>query len=460
MNTPYPHLPAFEEKMRAEGLPAMVIDAFAHYYRQVVDGETGIIEDSAIRPMKEGEVVFAEDLERHAEAGRRVRERAVRITLNGGLGTSMGLTGPKSLLVVKEGRTFLDVILAQSRADGVRQAFMNSFSTDAATREAIGNDAGDRAPLLFVQNRFPKILQSDGSPARWPRNPAKEWNPPGHGDIYAAIYAGGTLERLLSEGIRYAFIHNSDNLGATLDEPLLGFFAESGLPFMMEAARRNPVDFKGGHLAVRLRDGRLVLRESAQCPRTTTGTDVSLYRYFNTNNLWVDLRKLRQMIEAAEGVRLPLIVNPKTLDPRDPDSPPVYQLETAMGAAIELFEGAKVVVVPRSRFLPVKKCNDLLVVRSDRYRFDDRHRLETVPGAGEAPPRISLDPAFYGRIDDFDARFEDGVPSLRQCRSLAVEGDVRFGPEVRIVGDVRLRNRSGSQQKIGAGSVLDRDRAW
>lgn len=457
MNTSFPYLPDFERKMADHGLAPVVIDTFTHYYKELVGGATGIIPEDSIRPLTDDEVVFAEDLTGYAEAGQKIRARAVRITLNGGLGTSMGLTGPKSLLHVKNGLTFLDVILAQSRSDGVRQAFMNSFNTDRETRKALESSGLPETPLMFVQNKFPKILKDNYAPAEWPEDPRKEWNPPGHGDIYTAICATGALETLLEKGIRYAFIHNSDNLGATLDETLLGYFAETGIPFMMEAARRNPVDFKGGHLAARVSDGRLILRESAQCPQGTRGTDVSYYRYFNTNNLWVDLHHLKRLIEKESTIRLPMIVNPKNLDPRNPESPEILQVETAMGAAIELFKRARAVIVPRKRFFPVKKCNDLMVIRSDRYRFTSDHRIEADGVSDETPPCIDLDPDYFARIDQFDERFPHGVPSLKGCESFTVRGDIRFGADVCVRGSVTLTNRGEAQAEIPSGTVIERD---
>ncbi|MFZ7124862.1 MAG: UTP--glucose-1-phosphate uridylyltransferase [Desulfobacterales bacterium] len=460
MDDRYPHLPTFERKMKSHGLAPVVVETFAHYYRQIVDGETGVIPDEAIRPLEQGEVIAGEDLDRWSEAGKRVRDRAVRITLNGGLGTSMGLTGPKSLLEVKDGMTFLDIILRQSGVEGVRQVFMNSFSTDVDTRRAVDRLATSPPPDYFIQNKFPKILHDGFAPATWPEDPEKEWNPPGHGDLYTAIHATGTLDRLLDQGVRYAFIHNSDNLGATLDPSLLGFFAENRLPFMMEAARRNPADFKGGHLAVRRSDGQLLLRESAQCPPGTKGTDVNYYRYFNTNNLWIDLNRLKSLIMNEKTIQLPLIVNPKTLDPRDGNSPRVLQVETAVGAAIELFKGARAVVVPRGRFFPVKKCNDLLLIRSDRYRLTPDHRVESCDSAAEEPPCIELDSDYYGRIDRFDDRFPAGAPSLKACQRLTIHGDIRFGADIQISGEVKLTNRSGAQVSIPDGTRIERDMEW
>ena len=131
------HLSAFLEKMKQAKLPQVVIDTFAYYYDQVVSGATGMIPDDEIRPVDPAEIVAAATLDRYIPAGRAVLAQTVQIVLNGGLGTSMGLTGPKSLLQVKDNKTFVQIIIEQAAASGVGLAFMNSFTTDTQTRAAI-----------------------------------------------------------------------------------------------------------------------------------------------------------------------------------------------------------------------------------------------------------------------------------------------------------------------------------
>ncbi len=146
----------------------------------------------------------------------------------------------------------------------------------------------------------------------------------------------------------------------------------------MEVTDRTEADRKGGHLAQRREDGRLVLRETAQTPEEDLEAlqDINRHRYVNTNNLWVDLRALDAAMRERDGVLgLPMIRNEKTVDPSDKSSPAVYQIETAMGAAIEVFEGARALRVPRTRFAPVKTTDDLLALRSDAYELTDDARV-------------------------------------------------------------------------------------
>jgi len=458
----------FAEKMENRGLAPMVIDTFRYYYALLVRGETGLVSRADIAPVAAGEIADAEKLTGFREAGRAAGHRAVVIKLNGGLGTSMGLSRAKSLLEAKDGLSFLDIIvrrvLIHRRGHGVRLpvVFMNSFSTEADTLEALkpyGELAVEGIPLTFLQHKFPKVSQDGLTPVSWPADPDLEWNPPGHGDIYAALVTSGMLEKLLDRGIRYAFISNSDNLGAVMDETILGYFAEHDFPFMMEVADRTEADRKGGHLA-RLKDGRLTLRETAQCPEEELDEfqDITVYKYFNTNSIWVNLEALKALLEVHPSViRLPMVRNPKTVDPKDETSPPVYQLETAMGSAISIFDGATAIRVPRNRFAPVKTCQDLLALWSDCYVLTDdiylvqnpKRRLDTVV--------CRVDSRYYKKIDQVRARFAHGVPSLLECISLDVQGDVFFGKGVAIKGKVVIANHTDRPVMLPDGSIIEKD---
>lgn len=450
------HLTDFIDKMKQENLPQVVIDTFSYYYDQVISGATGMIPDKEIRPVDKADIADAAAMENYIPAGRKALGKAVLIVLNGGLGTSMGLTGPKSLLQVKDNKTFLQIIIEQAAASGVRLAFMNSFKTDSLTRAAVEAFAPKASPLFFLQHKFPKILRENYAPAHWPENPELEWNPPGHGEVYTALATSGLLRNLLDEGTQYALIVNCDNLGATLDPALLGFFTTRRFPFMMEVAQRTPTDMKGGHIARHVND-RLVLREIAQCPEKDLAVfqDIQYYRFFNVNSLWIDLQALNELVQDSSVIHLPMILNPKTLDPRDSGSPAVYQIETAMGSAIALFEGATAVEVPVNRFRPVKKCADLLALRSDCFVFQPDGNLVPNPDRRLGRIQVKLDPAYYTRIDDFEQRFAQGAPSLLDCEALTVKGDIFFEKDVVIKGSVRLYNPKPKAVVIPAGTVIE-----
>ncbi|MEA2288621.1 MAG: UTP--glucose-phosphate uridylyltransferase, partial [Solirubrobacteraceae bacterium] len=353
-------LQASLDKMRREGVGDAAVRAFGDAYERLRGGETGVLPEAEIEPVDD--VPDARELP-DADAPDAL-DRAVVIKLNGGLGTSMGMTGPKSLVEVKDGLTFLDIIVRQvlglRERTGARLplVLMDSFSTRDASLAALERhpDIAADVPADFLQNKVPKIGADDLMPVDWPDDPTLEWAPPGHGDLYAALVTSGMLEELLGAGYRWAFVSNADNLGAVLDPRILAWVAAEEIPFVMEVADRTEADRKGGHVA-RRSGGGLVLREVAQTPDEDLEAfqDISRHRFFNTNSLWVDLEALRDRLDRGEGaLGLPMIVNRKTVDPSDPSSPAAIQLETAMGAAIDVFEGARALRVPRSRFAPVK----------------------------------------------------------------------------------------------------------
>jgi UTP--glucose-1-phosphate uridylyltransferase len=435
------------EKMRAAGVTETAIAIFADYYAQLVAGSTGMVGEETIAPIAdvarlEDITASPEDIDAFAQT--------VMIRLNGGLGTSMGLSKAKSLLPVRDGLTFLDLIARQvlaARAHyGVRLPllFLHSFNTRDDCLEALAaypDLAVDGLPLDMLQSQEPKLRADDLTPVSWPADPRLEWCPPGHGDIYPTLLDSGVLDALLAAGFRYANVSNSDNLGASPSPELAGWFARSGAPFAAEITPRTAMDVKGGHLARRRSDGRLILRESAQTRPEDMQyfTDPDIHPYASTNNLWFDMQALREVLEERGGVLgLPIIRNEKTVDPKDPASPQVIQIESAMGAAIEVFDGAMAIVVPRSRFLPVKTTNELVLLRSDVYEWGD----DDIPRAMvETLPVVSL-ASSYKKIGDLQRRLPSPL-KLQDAASLTVTGDWTFGVDVSVVGDVTLGDEGG-----------------
>jgi UTP--glucose-1-phosphate uridylyltransferase len=304
---------------------------------------------------------------------------------------------------------------------------------------------------------IPKLTAEGREPVDWEKDRSLEWNPPGHGDVYPALRGSGMLDALLDKGFRYAMISNADNLGATTDARIPAHMERGDIPFLMEVVLGTEADRKGGHIARRRSDGQLVLRETAQTPKEDEESfrDYRRWRYYNTNSLWVDLQVLQATLDKSDGVlELPLIVNHKTVDPRDANSPAVIQLESAMGAAIGSIRGAQLLLVPRTRFAPVKTTDDLLVLRSDVYTLsEDDMIVAPIPERAEDLPYVELDSKFYKLLDEFEARFPEGPPSLREAERLVVHGDVTFGRGVRVRGAVELE--APEPMRIDAGATLD-----
>jgi UTP--glucose-1-phosphate uridylyltransferase len=450
---------AAADKMREAGQSEASIHQFAFALERVLSGAETMISSSELEPATDVPML---DTLPDVDAVSAL-ERVAVIKLNGGLATSMGLQQPKSLLEARDGKTFLEIIIGQTlalrRRYGVRLPLilMNSGATRAPTLEALARFPDLRTPELpedFLQSMVPKLDAESMLPARWPAAPALEWCPPGHGDVYASLVGSGLLDALKSRGFRYVMISNSDNLGATVDPLIAGHIVRNGIPFLMEVVLGTAADRKGGHIARRRSDGQLVLRETAQTPPEDAESfrDYRKWRYYNTNSLWIDLDAIAARFADDGRLELPVIVNRKTIDPRDKSSTPVVQLESAMGAAIGGFPGASLLQVPRTRFVPVKTTDDLLLLRSDVFRLADEFRVE-LSTDGALQPYVALDKEFFGLIDAFEARMPAGPPSLREAERLVVNGDVHFGAGVVIRGDVEI-DAPADGLEIADGEVL------
>ncbi len=459
------NFPLFQEKMINAGVSAEAIASFRHNYEALARNETGMISEESIIPCEDIPVIpdlSADDQDFDPS----LLAKTVVIKLNGGLGTSMGLKKSKTLLPVRDDANFLDIIarqiihLRESTQAKVRFLLMNSYNTSEDTLEYMETyereELSGAGYIELMQNQVPKVDVETLAPVLWEKNPAQEWCPPGHGDLYAALLGSGWLDALIDGGVKYAFVSNSDNLGAVLHAGILRHFAESGAPFLMEVTRRTAADKKGGHLALRKTDQQLLLREVAQTAESDMASfqNIKLHQFFNTNSLWIRLDHLKELLEKEGGiVPLPLIKNQKTVDPRDKESPVVFQLETAMGAAIESFNGSQAICVPRSRFTPVKTTSDLFALRSDAYAHTPDGRIALVASREGKPPVIDLS-AEYKFVDSLQGI---GMPSLLSAQKLTLRGPVRFTDGVKIVGEVTFINESGETKWIAGGTYKNEE---
>ncbi|MEK0306670.1 UTP--glucose-1-phosphate uridylyltransferase [Bifidobacterium favimelis] len=452
---------AFElsaSKMRAEGMSEFSIAQFKHLYECWRSGDFGgSVREADVSPLKN--VPAIRDIHESIDMDMALDafSKTAFLKLNGGLGTSMGLEKAKSLLPVRRHKArqmrFIDIILGQVLTARKRLGvplpltFMDSFRTSHDTMTVLKKDRRfiqEEVPVEIIQHVEPKIDAQTGEPVSFPADSDLEWCPPGHGDIFATIWESGLLDTLQEQGMEYLFISNSDNLGARPSRTLAGHFAQSGAPFMIEVALRTDADRKGGHIVIDKKTGHLLLREMTQVDPADRSAAMSIKRhpYFNTNSIWVRVDALKEKLAEYEGVLpLPIIENKKTVDPADPSTRPVIQLETAMGSAVSLFDGATCVQVDRMRFLPVKTTDDLFIMRSDRFHLTDAYEMED---GNYNFPNVELDDRYYKNIADFNERFPYGVPSLAAANSVTIRGDWTFGRDVTMYGDAVLDDKGVS----------------
>ena len=372
--------------------------------------------------------------------------------LNGGLGTSMGCRGAKSAIVVREEKTFIDLVAEQVReinkkyrAD-VPLIFMNSFHTHDETERIVGKYRGEPEILSFCQNQYPRLLEDDSGFLNPKKQGAEAWYPPGHGDLYSCLVDKGYLDHLLKEGREYLFVSNADNLGATVDLRILDYVIKEDVPFLMEVTPKTVADTKGGTLY--LEKDQIKLLEIANVPAEHIPEFCGQEKFsvFNTNNIWVNLVRLKELLRNGP-LDLDVIVNRKQVK-----SEKVLQLETAVGTALNAFPSAVGLKVPRNRFLPVKKTSDLLLVQSDLFSLE-RGILKRDLGREEPGlPRINLEDPFDD-LKEYQKRIPI-APNIMELDSLEIKGEVRFGGKVTLKGKVRLVSEKKSL-RIPKSAVLD-----
>ncbi|KAL9652747.1 hypothetical protein ABK040_010780 [Willaertia magna] len=392
--------------------------------------------------------------EKDEEKLKNLLSKLVVVKLNGGLGTTMGCTGPKSVIKVREDDNFLDLTIRQ--IDYLNQKYkvdvplvlMNSFNTQEETEKIIKDPKYTNSKvriLCFEQNQYPRIVKDKliPLPEDIPNEQNKEgWYPPGHGDFYSSFYESKIYKDLKQEGKEYIFLSNIDNLGATVDIKILKHLIENQIDFCMEVTKKTLADVKGGTLINYEGEG-IKLLEIAQVPKEHVKDFVSIekFKIFNTNNLWINLNSIESHLENLKA-KVEIINNEKEVE-----GVKVIQLETAAGAAIQVFHKSIGIDVPRSRFLPVKKCSDLLLVQSNLYQLsEDCCLVKQIEGE---PPVINLDDNYYKKVGDYLNRFKEGVPDIRNLIELNVCGDVYFGKNVKLEGKVNIQAKQRNQLANG-----------
>ncbi|KAG7986285.1 hypothetical protein I3843_03G072000 [Carya illinoinensis] len=386
---------------------------------------------------------------------KKLLDKLVVLKLNGGLGTTMGCTGPKSVIEVRNGLTFLDLIVIQIEnlnskyGCNVPLLLMNSFNTHDDTLKIVEKYFGSNVEIhTFNQSQYPRLVVDDFSPLPSKGQTGKDgWYPPGHGDVFPSLKNSGKLDALLSQGKEYVFIANSDNLGAVVDLKILNHLVHNKNEYCMEVTPKTLADVKGGTLISY--EGRVQLLEIAQVPdeHVNEFKSIEKFKIFNTNNLWVNLKAIKRLVE-ADALKMEIIPNPKEVE-----GIKVLQLETAAGAAIRFYDNAIGCNVPRSRFLPVKATSDLLLVQSDLYILEDGFVIRNKARTNPANPSIELGPEFK-KVGNFLNRFKT-IPSIIGLDSLKVTGDVWFGTGVTLKGKVVIAAKPGVKLEIPDGAVLE-----
>jgi len=434
------------------------MESFKEIFGRYVSSRNEVIDWSKIQPPRENLVVpFANVKPCPEDRKSDLAQKLCVLKLNGGLGTTMGCKGPKSVIEVHSGLTFLDLAVQQVEVLNTKLAadvpliLMNSFNTHEDTMKVVHKYRHAKATVHnFNQSRHPRILKDSLLPM--PDNPKETgdaWYPPGHGDVFRSLANSGLLDEMIRQGKEYVFISNVDNLGATVDFDILNNLFETNCEFCMEVTDKTCADIKGGTLIEY--EGGVRLFEIAQCPPQYVEDFKSIkkFKIFNTNNLWVSLKAIARVLKSNTLRNVDIITNPK----RAENGQSVLQLETAAGAAIQFFENAKGINVHRRRFLPVKNTSDLFIVQSNLYTLDGGQLVMNPKRVFETVPLVKLGENFT-KVQNYASRLQ-GIPDILELDQLTVSGDVTFGSHISLKGTVIIVANHGNRIDIPAGAILE-----
>ena len=438
------------------------LNGFQRLFERFLDDEENKqIQWGNISPPPEDMIKSYETLNKPTTNIKEILDKLVVVKLNGGLYNVMGCTGPRCVITVRNEFTFLDMHVQQVEKLNNKYGceipivLMNSFNNHEETQKVFRKYTHVNVPLYcFKQSQYPQIFKESFRTV--PRSMSEEdkesWYPPGHGDFYQSFYNSGLLQKFIDDGKEYLFVSNIDNLGATIDLSILNYLlsqsCEQRSEFVMEVTDKTKADVIGGTL-IKYKE-KLRLLEISQVPKDYVEDfkAVSKFRIFNTNNLWVQLPAIKNLVE-SHMLCMEIITNNTQINNGDK----IIELSTAIGAAVKCFNHSIGVNVPRSRFLPVKTCSDLLLVMSNLYNMSNGTLLMSSQRQFSTTPFVKLG-NYFKKVKEFLKRF-DGIPDIIDLDHLTVAGDVTFGRGIVLRGTVIIIANHGERIDIPSGTILE-----
>ncbi|KAI0320904.1 UTP--glucose-1-phosphate uridylyltransferase-domain-containing protein [Amylostereum chailletii] len=387
--------------------------------------------------------------------------RLAVLKVNGGLGTSMGMTGAKSALEVKDDMTFLDLTVRQiehlntTHKVDVPLILMTSFNTHDDTLRIIKKYANQQLRITtFNQSRYPRIFKETLLPCpKSSGDDKKNWYPPGHGDLYNALLHSGVLDQLIADGKEYLFVSNSDNLGAVVDQGILQHMIDSQAEFIMEVTDKTKADIKGGTLVDY--EGSIRLLEVAQVPSEhmedfksgMTGAKSALEVKDDMAFLDLTVRQIEHL-NTTEKVDVPLIL--MTSFNTHEDTLRIIKKYANQQLRITTFNQSRYPRILKETLLPApKSAND---DKKNWYPPGHGDLYNALLHSGTTPV-IKLGDHFK-KIQQFQKRFKK-IPKILELDHLTVTGDVYFGRNVTLRGTVIVVANEGQRIDIPDGCILE-----
>ncbi|XP_043815141.1 UTP--glucose-1-phosphate uridylyltransferase isoform X2 [Manihot esculenta] len=362
-------------------------------------------------------------------------DKLVVVKFNGSLGTSLGFSGPKSAIEVRNGLTSLDLIVNQVESLNskygchVPLVLMNATKTHDDTLKVLGKYSKSSVDI------HPFILESLGEHNSNEKSYASD-----DASAFLSLMKSGTLDVLLSQGKEYAHVISSDNYAAALDPNVLNHLIQNKIEYCMEVTptastymRNSMANQRQGRFQVQCHLNLMVLypcrcdhlREIMQNPSKHLMEE---FKFIDTRSLWVNLKAIKRLVDTN-----------------------ALKMENL--SISKLFDQAVGIIVPQSRFVPLNATSDLLLLQSDLYSSSEGTLVWNAARDNPINPSIELGPEFE-KVSDYLSRFKS-IPSITGLDGLKVIGDVWFGAGVTLKGRVSIVAKPGQKLEIPDGVVLE-----
>ncbi|CAI4064416.1 hypothetical protein SUVZ_08G0350 [Saccharomyces uvarum] len=412
------------------------------------------LDSGKIRLLNTSEFTEFEDIRDSDALDHALLSKLATLKLNGKADSVIGKESP--LFEVKNGKCSLDIIVQQTQ--NLNTSFNCDvpliFMTSLETEPQISNFLKESYTCskvewkTIVHSSFPAIDKDTLLPAVFQINVCEEdlWYPCGSGNLIDTLYFSGELDNLIVQGKEVLFVSDLDNLGAIVDLNILSYMITNEIDYLVEVVERTANDSNTGVLAtyeskLRLVDYKCLSRESARKCKTV-----------NTNNIWINLRKLKNLIE-SDSLNLPICSSETKMIIHNSPLMEILHLQTNLGDCIDFFSNSQIIKVPRNRFLPLATCEDLFLLNSNLYDLDTSGSLNLYPLRFELLPSIKLGDEF-ANYETFKIGIPD-IPNILELDHLTVMGNVFFGYKIILRGTVVIICDEDDVIIIPDGSILE-----
>ncbi|XP_052192369.1 UTP--glucose-1-phosphate uridylyltransferase-like isoform X2 [Diospyros lotus] len=366
-------------------------------------------------------------------------DKLVVLKLNSGLGTEIGFDGPKSVIEICNGQTFLDLIVNQIESINSKHEcnipliLLNSIRTHDATLKVVEKYSKRNIDINTLCERQSHPVNKQDSKNELDFD---------HQELFLSLKNSGTLDALLLQGKEYILVVKSDNFGAVIDSKILNHLIQNRIQYCMEVIPNISSDFEGSIL--HSHEGEFQLSDIAQMPQKHS---LEKFKLLDTGNLWMNLKAVKRLFETDA-----LTVESYPVSKKVSDDEILLQDRRAT-SAMRFFHRTIGVNVPQSRFQPLMATSDLLLVQSDLYTYAEGILTRNNARVKPANPSIELGREFE-KLSNFRSRFKS-IPSIIELDSLKVTGDVWFGAGITLKGKVTITAKQGMKLEIPDGVVLE-----